>query len=231
MEFFYSASVMGYGFGYDWHRNYEFPNFPRVTRTLTWSKKVGVPFAIMKCGNSVWNRVGLHNTGWSEWVLKRTPNPNITLSIAGFDWQIKSMIDFFEGSDLDIGGIELNFSCPNVEGFNNREIPRTKYPLYLKLNHLQDPYEYDLNDIREIRMNSVPGKYWGGWSGEAAKKKNWQKIRLYNREGLRVAGCSITSLDDIKRLEDRGCESIGIGSVMLTDPKLVESLEGTNDGF
>jgi len=40
-------------------------------------------------------------------------------------------------------------------------------------------------------------------------------------------------LDDIKRLEDMGCKEIGIGSIIMTNPKLVEKLqerwEGKND--
>jgi dihydroorotate dehydrogenase len=225
VKFFYSASVMRYGFGYKWHDKYEFPNFSRVTRTLTWNDKIGVPFAILKNNDSVWNRVGLHNIGIYGWLENYIPGPNIIVSFAGFDWQIKNMIALFETLEMDIGGIELNFSCPNVKGFNNKEIPKTKYPLYLKLNHLQDPFKYDLNSIKEIRMNSVPGKYFGGWSGKRAQKENWQSIERHNSYGLQVAGCSVTSYDDIKRLEDKGCKSIGLGSIVLTDPKFVESLE------
>lgn len=226
MKFFYSASAMRYGFGYKWHEKYNFPNFPRVTRTLTLFGKIGTPFLIFKNGNTVWNRVGLHNIGINEWLENYLPGPNIIVSIAGKDWEIESMIEFFESINLDVGGVELNFSCPNVKGFKNRVIPKTKYPLYLKLNHLQDPFEYDLNDIKEIRMNSVPGKYFGGWSGKRAQKENWQSIERHNSYGLQVAGCSVTSYDDIKRLEDKGCKSIGLGSVLLTDPKFVESLGG-----
>ncbi len=226
MKFFYSASVMGYGFGYKWHEKYNFPNFPRVTRTLTRYRKFGMPFAILKSNSSVWNRVGLHNIGIDKWVENYIPGPNIIVSLAGPDREIQSMIDTLEAFDVDVGGVELNFSCPNIKGFQNWEIPKTKYPLYLKLNYLQDPYEYNLDDIREIRMNSVPGKYWGGWSGERAQKKNWRKIEIHSHHGLQVAGCSVTSHDDIKRLEDMGCKSIGLGSIILTDPKFVESLGG-----
>ncbi len=225
MKFFYSASTMGYGFGYRWHKKYKFPNFPRVTKTLTWNRNCGLPFAIIKYSDSVWNRVGLHNIGFDNWLVDYIPGPNIIVSIAGFDWQIKEMINVFEIMGVNVGGIELNFSCPNIKGFDNKEIPKTEYPLYLKLNHLQDPYEYDLDNIKEIRMNSVPGKYLGGWSGKKAQEKNWQKIGIYNYQGLKVAGCSVTSNDDIKELEDRGCENVGLGSIVLTDPKFVENLK------
>lgn len=234
MKFFYSASVMGhYGQGYGWHRKYDFPNFPRITRTLTHHKNTGIPFAVLKFGASVWNRVGLHNIGMFEWLFRATffeeykyDFSNVIVSIAGMDIDIDSMIDDLELADLNIAGVELNFSCPNVKGFNNKEIPKTKYPLYLKLNCNQDPYEYDLNNIVGIRMNSVPGKYCGGWSGKRAQKYNWPKIKIYNYQGLNVAGCSVTSMNDIKYLEeDCGCKEIGIGSIILTNPRFVEGLK------
>jgi len=231
MKFFYSASVMGYGFGYDWHKKYNFPNFPRVTRTLTWDKKLGIPFAILKYGNTVWNKVGLHNMGFFDWCLDYTIHgntvydlSNVMISIAGYDWQIKGMINYIEESDLNIAGIELNFSCPNVKSFDNREIPKTKYPLYLKLNYTQDPYEYDLDNVAGIRLNSIP-TIFGGLSGKAAQLKNWKFIENHNWQGLNIAGCSFTNVDDIRILSNMSCSEIGIGSIIMTDPKFVESLD------
>ncbi len=232
MKFFYSASTMGYGFGYKWHvKKYAFPDFPRVTRTLTWDSRIGLPFAIIKYGDSVWNRVGLHNVGFFNWVSHYTFNDraiynltNIIVSIAGYDWQIKSMIEYAELAGLKIGGIELNFSCPNAPSFNNREIPKSKYPLYLKLNHTQDPYEYNLTGIESIRLNSVPTVF-GGLSGAAAKEKNWAFIKKFNYEGLNVAGCSMTRTTEMWQLDDIGCKEIGIGSLILTNPKAIEQLQ------
>lgn len=236
MKFFYSASTMGYGFGYKWHRKYNFPSFSRVTRTITWEKRIGIPFAILKFNHNVWNKVSLHNKGFWDWIIEYSIYPsydlsNVIVSLAGTDIEIKSMINVIETmklifTDFKIKGIELNFSCPNVKSFNNKKIPKTEYPLYLKLNCNQDPYEYDLNNITGIRMNSVPGKYCGGWSGKRAQKFNWPKIKTYNHQGLNVAGCSVISMDDIKYLEEYcGCKEIGIGSIILTNPKFVEKLK------
>lgn len=235
MNYFYSASVMDYGEGRQWHRYYNFPKLPIVTKTLTWNAKRGIPFAILKRGNSVWNRVGLHNIGFFNWFIEyylQWPDnfrKNIIVSIAGEDWQIENMIGLFEAvPDYYIGGIEINVSCPNVKGFHNTVIPKTDIPLYIKLNYLQDPYAYDLNNITGIRLNSVP-KYLGGVSGKAAQKYNWGYIKKFNHEGLNIAGCSITSNDDIKILEDIGCKEIGIGSIILTDRSVVEGLEDQDD--
>ncbi len=234
MKFFYSASVMGYGFGYKWHDKYNFPNFTRVTRTLTYEKRVGLPFAIIRYGDSVWNRVGLHNIGFFDWVLDyiiygKRDISNLIVSIAGYDWQIEAMVKYFEETNLNPAGIELNFSCPNVKSFNNREIPKTKYPLYLKLNYTQDPFEYDLTNVEGIRLNSVPVKF-GAVSGRAAKEKNWEWIKKHVNYGLNVAGCSFTHIHEITDLLKMGCSEIGIGSMIMIVPKAVEYL-GTINAF
>lgn len=226
MKFFYSASVMGYGVGRKWHKKYNFPNFPRVTQSLTYQPKTGLPFAIIKYGNSIWNKVSLHNIGFYEWLRRYKDNEflkDIIVSIVGTETQIYIMTD--ELNNYNIRGIELNFSCPNVKSFNNKKIPESKHPIYLKLNHKQDPYDYNLNRVKEIRLNSVPSKYWGAWSGKFAQEKNWLKIKEWIYEGLKVSGCSFTNIDEIKKLEDFGCSSIGIGSVILTNPKLVVELD------
>ena len=88
---------------------------------------------------------------------------------------------------------------------------------------------YDVTRISGVRVNSIPVKL-GGMSGKAAQKKNWAYIHHYISQGLNVAGCSFTSLDDIKRLKDMGCKEIGIGSTMLTNPKLIEKLMETIHG-
>lgn len=234
MKFFYSAGAMGYnGDGYWWHRFYKFPMLPFVTKTLTIKPKIGIPMAIIKAGNTVWNRIGLHNIGIDGWFRKygqRSPEETI-VSIAGYDNEIEEMLnqlDLFCG--LFLSGIELNFSCPNVKSYKNKKVVYTDLmkllncPLYLKLNHEQDPHEYDLSNVSGIRLNSVPTLI-GGLSGKAAQKKNWSFIQRFNGEGLNVAGCSFTSMEDIKKLKDMGCKETGIGSIILTNPKLVEKMK------
>ena len=146
MDYFYSAGVMGYGDGRFWHKKYNFPNFIRVTKTLTVDSKIGYPFAVIKVGNTVWNKVSLHNIGIWEWYFKYYfDEEDIIISIAGTDLEIEYMIDELIinrfVNNTHIRGVELNFSCPNVKSFENKKIPSTTLPLYLKLNHLQDPYE------------------------------------------------------------------------------------------
>ena len=227
MNYFYSSSVMGYGFGRKWHYKYDFPYLPRVTKTLTLGAITGIPFAIIKFGKSVWNRVGLHNIGLTEWLYRyrnRVELHDVIVSLAGTDAEISIITIILQ--DYDIAGIELNFSCPNHKSFKNIKVPNkiiNKHPIYLKLSYDQDPYEYDLNDVAGIRLNSVPCVV-GGLSGKAARAKNWAFIEQFNREGLNVAGCSFVDNYDLLCLKDLGCKEIGIGSTILTNPHLIEHL-------
>ena len=175
--------------------------------------------------NSVFNRVSLDNIGLPYFIdryeCSKIPR---TISIAGSDKYIKEMVGMIELYLPKEDSIELNFSCPNIKSFNNRVIPETNRDLYLKLNWTQSPYSYDRSNIKGIRFNSVPLKFCGG-SGKIAQKKNWPFIKILNRHGLNVAGCSAQSFEDIKKLEDMGCKEIGIGSAMLTHPRFVERLK------
>jgi hypothetical protein len=218
---------MGYGNGWFWHRYFDFPNLPRVTKTITLSEKRGYPYAILKIGKTVYNHVALHNGGIYEWLEKyKLSNRNdVILSLAGSDAEIDEILSILHWFQIKtLRGIELNFSCPNVKCNLNKRIPPIDIPLYLKLNHKQDPYQYDLSGVTSIRVNSVPCKY-GGKSGKGAQKENWNFIKKFNSEGLKIAGSSFTTMDDIKYLEEYcGCEEIGIGSTILINPKLVETL-------
>ena len=223
-DFFYAAGTKGFGKGYRWHKFFKFPKFNTITKTITLRRKIGNPFAIIHLGNSIYNRIALHNIGIERW-LKEYYDPNLILSIAGTDYEMEEIIDILQ--DRQLRGVELNFSCPNVKNFKNKKIPRTKYRLFLKLNYKQDPYDYELDRIERINLNSIP-RFGGGISGRLARKYNWSFIRRY--QDLSISGCSFSSTDDIKRLEEYfGCKKISIGSVMLINPFLVENLEGLEE--
>ena len=230
MKYFYSAAVMGYGFGRKWHSLFNFPRFHRVTKTLTYSEKKGHPFAVLPLGKSVWNRVSLHNIGLPTWYYENMDKSLLflTVSIAGESYQLKKMI--YVLNNLQIGGIEINYSCPNYKSLKYEYdiIKYSKHPVYLKLRWDDDPFKYDLDNVKGIRLNSVPA-YGGGMSGKYAQFFNWTAIKRWCKDGLPVAGCSFTTYDDIVRLEDMGVKEVGIGSTILTNPRLIESL--SNDKF
>jgi dihydroorotate dehydrogenase len=196
------------------------PKFPITTKTLTYKKKIGYPFAIMRMGNSIWNRVSLHNIGIDNWISLNIKN--VIVSIAGEPYELDVMVEKL--NSLNILGIELNYSCPNHKKFSYKTITtKSKHPLYLKLRYTDNPYTYNLDIIKGIRLNSIPA-FGGGMSGKYAQKYNWQSLRNWLSDGLSVAGCSFVSTTDLKRLEDMGCLEVGIGSSILINPKLIEKL-------
>jgi hypothetical protein len=179
----------------------------------------------MHLGLSLYNKYGLHNIGFVEWLKTYglSADKNVIVSIAGDDCEIEKMVDTLESTN--IGGVELNYSCPSVHSFSNTKIPKTSKSIYLKLNFKQNPLNYDLTNVKEIRLNSVPVKYiGGGLSGKLAQKENWSAIERWVKMDINVAGCSAISRDDIKQLEDLRCTSIGLGSIMLINPWLVKEL-------
>lgn len=234
MEFFYSASVMGYGKGRFWHRfpyRINFPNFPRVTKTLTYKPNMGYPFLVVKTRKSVFNHVSLHNIGYRAWIERYLKNfdpewsrENIIISLAGTDYELETMIHQLDeiSNKHPFKAFELNFSCPNHISFGNKDVPYSIHPIYLKLNYKMCPMNYDLSSVEGIRLNSVP-MWFGGGSGKYAQEKNWNFIQKFGKI-LNIAGCSITNIHDIDKLRKMGCTEIGLGSIVLTNPSFVKNL-------
>jgi len=230
VDFHYASGTMGCaGEGYWWHRFYDFPNLPFTVKTLTLDKNIGLPFAIMRIGRSVFNRVSLHNCGLLTWIDKYYDNicNGATISIhSQYSSEIQLMSNLINNMCLSnknskIVAIELNYSCPNVKKTNIKIIPKSTLPIFLKLNYKQDPYDYNLDRVEGIRLNSVPTLFGGG-SGKIAKSKNWSFIKRYIKDGINVSGCSFEDYDDLNRLRNMGCTEISIGSTILTNPKLIE---------
>ena len=224
--FIYSAGSVGFfGEGYFFHRFYNFPKLKFITKTLTLLPKRGYPFAVIPFGNSVWNKISLHNSGFFYWLnryIKNGQKNDAIVSIAGSDREILKMVNCLNFYP-EISGIELNFSCPNIKNQHNKLIPESIHPLYLKLNYKQNPFDYDLSKINFISVNSIPTRF-GGLSGKIAQKYNWPFIEMMNKAGLKVLASSWTSEDDINKLKDIGCKYFAIGSVILTNPRLVEKI-------
>lgn len=221
MSLYYAAATMGFdGKGYGWHKWFNFPSLPIVTKTVTLNPIHRRFRPIVHLGNSVWNHIGLHNPGLDFW-LKHCYNKSLILSIAGTDEEIDKML--YKLKDYPLAGIELNFSCPNTVSFDNTRIPDTPRTTFLKLNCYQSPMDYDgIESVRHVSLNSVPG-FGGGISGRLARKKNWKWIKKYAAK-VSVVGNSFSSTIDMCKLMEMGVKDFAIGSVILTKPWFVEQL-------
>jgi len=225
MTFYYAAGSMGDdGQGQFWHKylDYEFPDFVRITKTITRYERKGTPYLVLPLYRSFWNRMALPNKGIDRWLAENAHRDlsRVIVSIHGSDSEIEEMVSALDR--LNIYGIELNFSCPNVANPNNSYIPASKHPLSLKLNCYQDPCKYDMSRIFKVSVNSVP-TLGGGVSGLLAQKKNWAFIRDHAKR-FPVSGCSWQSAEDLSYLSAMGCTSFDIGTVMLLKPGFVRDL-------
>lgn len=252
MKYFYSAAAMGFhGEGQFWHKPFQaifgkFPKFPVVTKTITYKPIKATPwrFGPIPFTKSTWNRIGLHNGGFHEWCheydwLKHKGHDlsHLIPSLAGSDFEIQEMLHSLQWKKYEFKMVELNFSCPNIIGHNNSKIPKSTYPLSLKLTSqkslsdqldLRDP---NIKSVKRITLNSIATGKWfkGAYSGEWAKISNWKWIARYitalKQYDISIAGCSITSRNDIDRLKRLGITEIGLGSILMINPWLVTKLK------
>ena len=239
-KYIYAAGAMGfYGEGHWFHNFFNFPYYPFVTKTLTYNKKRGYPYAVIPFFNTVWNKVSLDNPGLYDWV-KNIPEKLSNKPSYNTDF-LENTISIYPEDELQLFGmilclrerlgafnLEINLSCPNVKISNFSSCILNSMKLYdgvnvwLKLNYKQNPLQFDLSKIKGIRLNSIPTKF-GGLSGRYARDKNWEFIEKYNKH-IPVSGCSWSTKNDIDTLISMGCKEISIGSVIITNPKLVENL-------
>ena len=245
MEYFYSSASMGFhGEGYLWHKPFQklfgkFPKYPAVCKTITLNAKKGTPYNVFRIPfkGTTWNKIGLHNPGFNWWMkvlsrtfpkayIKRFASPLIP-SLYGTHDEVQEMIDKLHQKDHFFNMVEINVSCPNVSLHGQRKLPKSPYPLSLKVRYDDDPFKYDLAGVKRVTLNSIPSGtiFKGGLSGKYAQKYNWPFIKDHidtmAHMGISLAGCSITKEEDIQTLADLGCTEIGLGSVMLINPRLV----------
>lgn len=223
-----------------------FPEWPRTTKSLTSTPRRGYPWAVLRRGKTVWNRVSLSNPGL-DWWLENCYDPSLILSVAPEDdWDLMRIYERLKGRHL--AGLEINLSCPNYHELKISILSEDHWqdspkdiPLTIKVGVEQDVgwMDYHWDRISRVTINSVP---WlvGAVSGKAAQARNWKLLRELNerfdrrkRIGLnpktpskpRIVGCSITCAEDVKILEALGIEEIALGTVCFTNPSFVKTLQ------
>ncbi len=232
IDFIYQAGSMGYyGEGYFWHRYVKLPEYPIITKTVTLNPIKGNPFKFVFdpfISKSVWNKVGLHNYGFKKTIdfLEKNEHSNLIISVAGTDEELEEMISKLQ--KYDIKGIEINLSCPNYK-INTQSIPYSDIPLYLKLSCDMNPFDYNLENVKYINLNSIKLKFGGALSGRLIQPYNWGFIKEYKNKlkekNIKIIGTSWINFSDICYLYDLGVNIFGICSVILVNPGILFKLK------
>lgn len=230
--------------------------FTIITKTLTFHAREGnlrmwCPWRCVRIGRDyVVNAVGLTNPGYEWWITHCYPH----MSRKGYKTIVSLMPeDVGEATimaetfnDLDITGIELNLSCPNVEHENNLYdivyafSEKSKHPVILKLSFDQ-PY---LDICQELEgkveafdlINSVPWKIAFPVSDSPLKSYgltggvSGRRIQLYSKIALTLArskvktpiisGGGIDSFEEAKERFERGADAVSFGTIFLRKPWL-----------
>ena len=258
-RFLASAGSLNYGYGY-WHERWcTAPGLygAVVTKTITPEPRVGhytskmKPWQVLRKVPGGWmNALGYYNCGIDEVIAghyPRTKGINLIVSIGAF-----SLDGFFELikrlNPLEITGIELNFSCPNVclDFLQNENLDETfaeirrlsQHPLILKLSRDADYIDqakkaekhginalHAINTIKGLRLSPKSGKAWlnnrtGGVSGKIIRPFALQVVdELAKAVSIPIiAGGGISNLRDCREFNQVGAEAFSFGSVHILWP-------------
>jgi dihydroorotate dehydrogenase len=196
----------------------------------------------------VWNNIGLANPGFDWWINKIIPrlDAKIPLLVSLYP----SSLDFIKEAALTLSeqetikGIELNFSCPNVNNFTLEQVSGfirnckyLKLPVVLKLNAQQVWYTPTLEFkrfldqvgpyINAISLNSVPVRMihnsifkTGAISGRRVAELNWNTADKIRNLGFdNVIYPSIWSYEDMINVKEvHKAKAVSFGSVHLLRP-------------
>lgn len=184
------------------------------------------------------NRLGLPNKGITSILEDYTPKSTpVFISLYGFS---PEELTFWAPKIADLQGvigIELNESCPNVNGedFNLtlllEEVFAVKSTTELFVTVKLPPLPLLLRDTLPgldtvdgiVLTNSMPGMVdgmWGGMSGKCLKPISMGCVaEAVNLTDVPIIGCGgITTGHDVKEYLDAGASYVQVGSVQLREP-------------
>lgn len=229
-----------------------FTNFGKTVTLLAWKGNFRWynPFRCLRwILNGILNAFGLTNPGFAWWCKHVGPYVDskkipLVLSIHGTPEELAEMSR--EANHYDLVGIEINKSCPNIEGGILRDTAdviasceavkaNSRHPIILKLSVKHD-IEHIVPAVEHLveafAINSVPwdvafpGKRsplarfgGGGVSGKAAQPFTWDMIsRLVKLTTIPVIGPSIWEFGDIEKVRKLGALAVSFGSIFLWFP-------------
>ena len=216
LEFVAASGALGlYGKGYWWEyplkiiNKFDISLFTPITKTLTHMPEKGnCKYNYFNCvklvKNGVLNAMGLPNPGIYKWIDNNKHFTGIVSIYPKNDYELIQILK--QLNKIDIIGIEINVSCPNVmnndyshdfEGYMIKNILRvskqnTDLPIILKLsvtNRIDNLFPDIEKYIDAISINSVPWKFiypytespfeslgGGGLSGKIIQNYTWRFI-------------------------------------------------------
>lgn len=258
-RFLASASSLNYGYGY-WHERWctRPSTYGAVTtKTITLDAREGHysnkhrPWEVIRPIKGGWiNALGWYNCGIDQFIEEHYPKTkgiNLIVSIGGFapDEYLQLITRL---SEIDIAGIEINLSCPNVDseivekdklcGFFYQLRQATNHPLILKLGFEQDYQFYAdaaenarfnavhaINTITGLRLNHKSGQPWlnnktGGVSGSIIKPLALRVVHELSQSCSLpiIGGGGINNLRDCDEFRHAGASSFCFGSIHLVRP-------------
>jgi dihydroorotate dehydrogenase (NAD+) catalytic subunit len=224
-----------------------------VTKTVTPQPREGNrPVRIAETGAGMLNSIGLENPGIDGLLRDKLPRlaelgVPLWVSVGGFAAADYAELCAALDGRPEVGTIELNLSCPNVEEAPESAAelvaaarPRTTKPLYAKLS----PAATDLpgtaravqaagadglslvNTIRGLSLDERTlqpslGRELGGYSGPALKPIALAAVyQCYRATGLPIVGMGgITSGLDALEFLAAGASAVALGTVLFADPQ------------
>jgi len=196
------------------------------------------------------NRWGLQNNGIDDFLFKdfntvKTYNDKIIISVlAWYKDQCLRILDKINKIDKDkIVAVELNVSCPNTKSIEDigwiKEVKNyTDFPVTVKfgVEHSVETVASFSDFIDGITiLNTIPGAakvydklIYGGISGRLLKPitmRYLSKLVLdYKIDIPVIAVGGVTSYKDVVDYIDCGASAVGIASVFLNNPGIIESI-------
>jgi len=231
--------------------------FTVVAKTVTYKPRKGNlrwyrPWGCVRLlHQGVVNSVGLTNKGIKWWCEKKgifADRKKISLIGSILSDNINELVEMARMmNDVDLVGLELNWSCPNTKEdllSNTDKVIRgclavrkvSRFPLILKVSVAHDVKlifaGMDDENIEAISINSIP---WavifpnkksplahlggGGVSGKVAQPYTWGFVeKLVSMTPIPVIGPSVWEFEDIERLRKIGAKAISFGSIFVRYP-------------
>ena len=205
------------------------------------------------------NWIGLENPGIDEVIATKIPfmaqfGVPVIVNISGFTIEEFAHMAILLDRVESVAGIEINISCPNVEGGRIpfgcdpliaaevvkavREV--TTLPLIVKLTPNVTPDKMigviaeaveaaradAISMINTVKVENVGGIKLGGLSGRPIKQRALELIKIVSRSvSLPIIGMGgIYTVEDVVEFLKVGCSAVAVGTANFSNPLVMMKL-------